>query len=59
MSPDLVRAFQLLPPTLNSNEGIGIGIGTDPIYNVVTTTHDPVIVELSSYVGLSFNNYAY
>jgi len=57
LSPDLLRAFQLLPPP-TSNGGIGIGIGTDPVHHVVTTTHDRVIVELSSYVGLSFNNYA-
>ena len=46
LSPDLLRAYSLLSAK---------GLGTDP---VVSATHARKILELSSYVGLSYHNYA-
>lgn len=46
LSPDLLHAYNLL-----SQKGLGI----DPIVNA---THARVLLELSSYAGLSYHNYA-
>jgi len=46
LSPDLLRAYHLLESKR---------IGMDPVVNA---THARVLLELSSYTGLSFNNYA-
>ena len=46
LSPDLLRAYGLLSAR---------GSGIDPVVN---TTHARVLLELSSYVGLSYHNYA-
>lgn len=46
LSPDLLRAYNLLSPR---------GLGRDPVIN---GTHARALLELSSYVGLSYNNYA-
>lgn len=47
LSPDLLRAYHLLSP-----RGI---LGRDPVVNA---THARALLELSSYVGLSYHNYA-
>jgi regulator of sirC expression with transglutaminase-like and TPR domain len=46
LSPDLLRAYNLLSPR---------SLGIDPVVN---GTHARVLLELSSYVGLSYHNYA-
>ncbi len=46
LSPDLLRAYKLLSPR---------GLGSDPVVNA---THARTLLELSSYVGLSYHNYA-
>jgi regulator of sirC expression with transglutaminase-like and TPR domain len=46
LSPDLLRAYNLLSPR---------GLGRDPVIN---GTHARTLLELSSYVGLSYHNYA-
>lgn len=46
LSPDLLRAYNLLSPR---------DMGRDPVVN---GTHARVLLELSSYVGLSYHNYA-
>jgi len=46
LSPDLLRIYNLLSPR---------GLGSDPVVNA---THARTLLELSSYVGLSYHNYA-
>ncbi len=46
LSPDLLRAFNLLSPR---------GLERDPVVNA---THARALLELSSYVGLAYHNYA-
>ena len=46
LSPDLLRAYNLLPLR---------GLGRDPVINA---THARALLELSSYAGLSYHNYA-
>ena len=46
LSPDLLRAYKLLSPR---------GLQRDPVVNA---THARALLELSSYVGLAYHNYA-